>query len=68
MLPASARAELRWLALGALGPAGELSDGLSLEEEPLARLGTDSVTGAARLGGRKKTGLPQPLSDDSTLH
>jgi phage tail-like protein len=68
MLPASARAELRWLALGALGPAGELTDGLSLEDEPLARLGTDSVTGAARLGGRKKTGLPQPLSDDSTLH
>jgi phage tail-like protein len=68
MLPASARAELRWLAWGALSPAGELSKGLTLEGEPQARLGTDSVTGAVRLGGRRQTVLPRPLSDDSTLH
>jgi hypothetical protein len=68
MLPATVRAELRWLGRNAFAGAEQLSDGLTLESEPLARLDTDSVTGAARLGGRKRTMLPGQLSEDYALY
>lgn len=68
MLPATARADLRWLGRNAFAEPDRLSDGLTLDSEPMARLGTDSVTGAARLGGRKRTTLPRRLGDDSTLN
>jgi len=68
MLPATTRAELRWLGPDAFEETDRLTEGLRLESEPLARLGTDSVTGTARLGGRGRTVLPGRLSDDSTLH
>ena len=68
MLPATVRAELRWLGPNAFIGAERLGYGLSLESEPPARLGTDSVTGAARLGGRKRTMLPGQLSEDYTLY
>lgn len=68
MLPATTRAEVRWWGPSPMAGADRLGEALTLENEPLARLGTDSVTGAARLGGRKRTTLPVQLSDDSTLH
>ena len=68
MLPATARADLRWLGRNAFAEPDRLSDGLTLENEPMAHLGSDSVTGGARLGGRKRTRLPRRLADDSTLH
>lgn len=67
MLPATARAELRWLGRAALANRIELSDGLQLDDEPLVHLGIDAVTGAARLAGRQRTTLPDQISGNSSL-
>jgi hypothetical protein len=66
MLPATVRGQVRWLARHAFD-ADRLLDEFKLEEEPVGRLGTDSVTGSARLGGRAKTTLPTRLTRNSTL-
>ena len=68
MLPVTARAELRWLGRNALARPDQLDEGLRLRSGPAARLGTDAITGGARLGGRRRTTLPGQLSEDSTLH
>jgi len=65
MLPATARAELRWL-----GPAGLHASTLAdheISDDPTAHLGNDSITGSSRLGGRSRTILPNKLSGNSTL-
>jgi hypothetical protein len=67
MLPATARADLRWLGLTAFANSNELSDGLSLDDDPLPHLGTDAVTGLARLAGRERTALPGQISRNSSL-
>lgn len=66
MVPAGARAQLRWIQpyafeLGQIGPNSKL------EADPEAHLGTDAVTGAARVGGRGRTTLPARLTRDWTL-
>ena len=66
MMPAAARAQLRWIPpyafeLGRIGPNSKL------EADPEAHLGTDAVTGAARVGGRARTTLPARLTRDWTL-
>ena len=66
MLPATARAELRWLDRDAFG-ADRLDKNLELKGEPLALLGTEAVTGSARLGGRRRATLPGQLTQDWTL-
>lgn len=58
MLPATARAELRWLSTSAFGRTMRIEEGLTLGAEPAARLGTDAVTGFARLAGKRGTVLP----------
>jgi hypothetical protein len=68
MLPATVRAELRGLARGAFTRSGELSDGLTLDADPLAALGSDAVTGVARLAGRLRTALPDRITRNSSLH
>jgi hypothetical protein len=66
MLPATARVELRWF-----GPAeffsGQIDEDFELVEEPAARLGSDAVTGASRLGGLMRRTLPNKLTPESTL-
>jgi phage tail-like protein len=66
MLPATARAELRWLGPHGLS-ADRLGKDFTLGSEPAALLGTDAVTSAARLGGRRRTTLPGKLTQDWTL-
>lgn len=68
ILPATTRVELRWLGRAALASSGELGDGLSLDDDPLAHLGTDAVTGVARLAGRERSTLPARISKNSSLH
>ena len=66
MLPATVRAQLRWL-----GPAefrgDRLDEDSEIVEEAAARLGTEAITGASRLGGRLRTTLPDRLTPNSTL-
>ena len=66
MLPATVRAEIRWL-----GPAelrrGRIDENSKIIDEPQVRLGTDAVAGASRLGGRARTILPSKLTQNSTL-
>ena len=66
MLPATARAELRWLGPHAFS-ADVLGENLKLGSEPAALLGTDAVMGTARLGGRRRATLPGKLTQDWTL-
>lgn len=68
MLPAAALAELRWLGRSAFAASDELSDGHSIGDDPLAHLGTDAVTGLARLAGRERTALPGQILKNSSLH
>ena len=68
MLPVTAQADLRWLSRSAYAGRGELSTGLLLSDDPIAHLGTDAVTGFARLGGRARTELPDILSNTTSLH
>jgi phage tail-like protein len=66
MLPAAAQSELRWLLKGGLS-AARVGDDARLEADPEAHLGTDAVTGKARLGGRRRTVVPDRLTRNSTL-
>lgn len=68
MVPATVSTKLSWLGRDALAPPERLGEGLIIQGEPLAELDTNAVTGAARLGGRKRTTIPMNMSDDSTLH
>ena len=66
VIPASAQLDLRWVAANAFS-AGLLAQGAMLDEPAQACLGTDAVTGLARLGGRARTTLPARLTRNSTL-
>ena len=66
MLPAAVQAQIRWLGVGEVR-AGRLDEGTKLEPAPTARLGSDAVISAARLGGRARTTLPIKLTKNSTL-
>jgi len=57
---------LRWLAAAEFRP-GEIDEDARISDEPTARLGSDSVTGASRLGGRSRTILPSKLTQNSRL-
>jgi phage tail-like protein len=48
MVPVTAQVQLRWVSASALR-SDDLNGTLTLEPEPLAHLGTDAVTGQARL-------------------
>ncbi|QWW71206.1 phage tail protein [Rhizobium sp. WYJ-E13] len=67
VLPAAARVELRWLGRRAFTIRNELHDDLILDDDPPARLGTDAVTGLARLGGNERTTIPDRISGSSSL-
>lgn len=60
MVPLGTRARVRWTSAHALR-GNRLGDGLTLEADPLTRLGTDAITGVARL---PRTGGPLPASSD----
>ncbi len=66
MIPATARADIRWLGRGTRG-ATRITDESKLRAQPEARLGTDAVTGRAQLGGRRRTRLPDRLTRKSKL-
>jgi phage tail-like protein len=70
MVPATVRVRLRWLSAAAFRPEPELDDdGLELGPPPTPHLGTDAVTGLARLPDRRGTSLSGPGADlDTPLH
>lgn len=57
MMPVTVRAQLRWLDPIAFRKGMQLDDALILEEAPVPHLGTDAVTGIARLPGRRGISL-----------
>jgi phage tail-like protein len=69
IVPATARTQLRWLSAAAFHNGTRLDDSLRLEEDPEPHLGTDAVTGLARLPGRRGISLSASGTDsDSPLH
>jgi phage tail-like protein len=66
VLPATTSLELRWVRRGAFD-AGRVGETTTLDAQAEAHLGTDAVTGRARLSGRRRTFLPDRLTRDSTL-
>ena len=66
MLPAVARADVRWLGPNELR-SGRIDEESRLQGELTAHLGSDAVTGASRLGGRARTILPSKLTPNSKL-
>lgn len=66
VVPATTTAEIHWVRPGAF-EACRIGDTATLEAQAEARLGTDAVTGSARLGGRRRTVLPDRLTSNSTL-
>ena len=57
MMPVTVRTHLRWLDPVAFRQGAQLDDALILEEAPVPHLGTDAVTGIARLPGRRGISL-----------
>jgi phage tail-like protein len=69
MMPATARTKLRWLSATAFRQGMRLDDSLQLEEDPAPHLGTDAVTGLARLPGQRGISLSKSGADSGTpLH
>src|SRR5262249_54440962 len=66
MLPATLRAELRWFGTSPLGKTMQLDEGLALDVEPTAHLGTDAITGIARLAGKRTTTLSRDGPDSNS--
>jgi phage tail-like protein len=66
MMPVMARTELRWLSATAFRQDMQLDDALQLEEAPVPHLGTDAVTGIARLPGRRGISLSGPGVDSNS--
>jgi phage tail-like protein len=66
MVPATARTKLRWLGPGQFRGDRLEEDSKIIDETP-ARLGSEAITGASRLGGRSRTTLPNRLTRNSTL-
>lgn len=58
MMPVTVRTHLRWLDPVAFRQGTQLDEALILEEAPVPHLGTDAVTGIARLPGRRGISLP----------
>jgi len=69
MVPVTARARLRWLGPGALRPGDQLGDALVLEDPPAPHLGSDAITGLARLPADPGAGVSTPgMNGGNRLH
>lgn len=66
MMPVTVRTHLRWLDPVAFRQGTQLDDALILEEAPVPHLGTDAVTGIARLPGRRGISLSGPGVDSNS--
>jgi hypothetical protein len=67
MVPATARTQLRWLSAAAFRGGIRLDDSLQLEDDPEPHLGTDAVTGLARLPARHGISLSASGVDSDSL-
>jgi phage tail-like protein len=67
MAPATTRVRLRWIS-PALLHGDRLEDGRTLDDAPLPRLGTDAITGLARLPDDPFGSLPGSLAPGTRLH
>jgi hypothetical protein len=69
VVPATVRVRLRWLSAAIFERDVRLGDTLALGDAPEPHLGTDAVTGIARLPDRGGISLSDPGVDgDSPLH
>jgi phage tail-like protein len=66
MMPVTARTQLRWLSAAAFRQDMQLDDALQLDEAPVPHLGTDAVTGIARLPGQRGISLSGPGADSNS--
>lgn len=63
IVPATARIRLRWLSATAFEQEPRLGDALQLDPAPDAHLGTDAITGIARLPKRRGISISDSGSD-----
>jgi phage tail-like protein len=69
MVPVTASVQLRWLSEAAFREVVTLDDSLTLGLAPIPRLGTDAVTGIARLPGERGISLSgSGVDSDSSLY